>query len=104
MSSYLERQKLIKKNQELYSWNWFYSNSSEYLQVSRYPKASKLVTDRITGEIKRVTIIPYLDFSKRFKEDKEKAFKTSLEIRANQAKINELYKNKNYGKANKRTN
>lgn len=91
-TSYEKRQALIKKNQELYSWNWFYLNSVDNLQLSRYPKMAKLITDRVTGEMKKVSIIPYLDFSKRFKEDREKAFKIGVEIKANQDKLNKLYK------------
>lgn len=91
-SAYDKRQALIKKNQELYSWNWFYLNSAENLQMSRYPRMSKLITDKQTGEVKKISTIPYLDFSRRFKEDREKAFKIGLEIKANQDKLNKLYK------------
>lgn len=93
MSQYEQRQRLIKRNQELYSWNWFYLNSAENLQASRYPRMTKLITDRVTQEIKKVNIIPYLDYSKRFKEDRDRAFKIGLEIKANQEKLNKLYKN-----------
>lgn len=92
--SYKKRQELVKKSQELYSWDWFYLNSESNLQVSRYLKASKLITDKVTGEFKRISIIPYLDFSQRFKEDRAAAFKIGLEIRANQEKLNNLNKNK----------
>lgn len=84
MSLYYRKQKLIKENQELYSWYWFYLNSENNLQYSRYPKSAKDIMDRDTKEIKKVTIIPYLDYSKRFKEDREKAFQVNLKIRENQ--------------------
>lgn len=85
--SFNERQQLAKKSQILSSWSWFYLNSEANLQYSRYPKQSKLITDKGTGEFKRVTIIPYLGYSKRFEEDRAAAFKVGLQLKAVQERI-----------------
>lgn len=89
--SYEKRQKLVKEIQVLSSWSWFYLNS-ENLLASRYPKASKLITNRSTGNIEKVTIIPYLDYSKRFKEDRDAAFKIGFRLRAAKEKLDEFDK------------
>ncbi len=78
----MSREKLQKRRQELYSWNWFYQNNLENLAASRYYKIKRTVTDKITGESKLVMGFPYINddfnkhmgnsihYSKRFKEDK----------------------------------
>ena len=92
MSIYHKRQKLIKENQELYSWYWFYLNSEANLQYSRYTKMSKEIVDKDTKQNKMVTTIPYIDFSVRYKQDREKANKMYPKIRENQREIDRLNK------------
>lgn len=90
-----EIDRLIVDNQRLYAWYWFYVNSETNLQYSRYPRVSKEIMDRDTKEVKIINKIPYQEFSKRFKEDKDKAFKINLLIRKNQLRIDELKKQEN---------
>ena len=52
--------------------------------------------DRDTKEVKIINKIPYQEFSKRFKEDKDKAFKNKfINKKKNQLRIDELKKQEN---------
>lgn len=89
----MRKAELIKKNQELYSWNWFYTNSNEMLMITRYPilKKEKFNNDGT----KRYTLVsPYIEYSKRFKEDREKAKQCQLQIDKNQQELNVLFQEK----------
>ena len=92
MDNPIEEQKreLIKKNQELYSWNWFYTNSNENLMINRYPKANKTKVDS-QGNKRDIVIMPYIDYSERWKQDREQAYKCQTLINENQLKLNKLF-------------
>ena len=90
-----EIDRLIVNNQKLYAWYWFYVNSETNLQYSRYPRVSKEITDKDSKEVKTISKIPYQEYSKRYKEDKDKAFKINLLIKKNQQRIDELKKQEN---------
>lgn len=85
--------KLIKTNQNLYSWNWFYLNSNDNLMVSRYPK-EVITKTKYDGSIRKDIILPGIEYSVRYKEDREKAKNCQLLITENQEKLNILFKNK----------
>jgi len=101
---YQEYLKLQKQQQILYSWSWFYSNSKTGLFKSRYHKAM-VKDEKRNGEIISYDISindiwntkygKAIDYSQRFKEDKEKAETLSKEIRENQSLINTFYKKRN---------
>ncbi len=78
----IEKRNLVKSNQELYSWYWFYTNDCTNLQCSRYPKYDK-DTDRLNKEIK-------LDYSARYKEDRLRANRIYNQIKENKSKIEKL--------------
>lgn len=87
----MTKSQLIKANQILYSWNWFYLNSNENLMVSRYPKDT-IQRRNADGSYRSVVTMPYIEHSIRFKEDREKAKQCQLEINKNQIELNKLFK------------
>jgi len=70
----MKRRDLIKRNQELYSWLWFYRNSKEQLMVSRYNNM-------------------YDERDSRIYEDKINSNRCFSEIQKNQELLNKFNKN-----------
>lgn len=91
---------LQKQRQILSSWNSFYSNDSISLAAPRYLKISKIKND---SEIK---VYPYVEdnsnkhygstiqYSNRYKEDRDKVLKLSKELYDNQLLLNKYYTDK----------
>ncbi len=82
---------LKKANQILYSWNWFYTNNNEQLMASRYPK-NTIQRRNSDGSYRSIVTMPYIEYSLRYKEDREKAKQCWSLINQNQIEINKLTK------------
>ena len=83
----MNKAELEKKSQILYSWSFFYQNSLSSLAVSKIIKVNPNVSDEWNRHYGQA-----IDYSQRFKEDKEKAEVLSKEIKQNQNLINDFYK------------
>lgn len=100
-----KQQKLIKENQILNSWNWFYNNSSENLMCSRYAVKAVTYKDK-NGVEKNKYVYPNvedvwnkhyyntLDYSLRFKQDKVNAQQCWDKIVVNFNELEKFYKKK----------
>lgn len=99
----MTEQELVKKNQILYSWSWFYQNSLSSLAVTRYHKVNKTIIDRDSKQPKVIKVDPNvsdewnrhygqaINYSERSKSDKIMLENISKDIKTNQKLLDKLY-------------
>lgn len=100
----MTEQELVKKNQILYSWSWFYQNSLSSLGVTRYHKVNKTIIDKDTKQPKVIKVDPNvsddwnrhygqaIQYSDRAKDDRVKLSAISKEIKETQSKLENIIK------------
>ena len=106
----IEKERLLKEKQILYSWNWFYLNSSNNLYATRYKKVE--TTDNNNNKVMDDVYVrdkwhhgygQAISSSVRFREDRRSSIGLNLPIKKNIEAISKNHKeiSDEYDKLNK---